>query len=73
MGNNSSNESSISEQKLIDEANRKFNIRVKSYSYPHHGPYHEYIEWCRAQYELDCIPEYLRYGKNFNPKNHDHY
>jgi len=48
MGNNSSNQSSNSQQKLIDEANRKFNIRVKAYSYPHHGPYYAYIEWCRA-------------------------
>jgi hypothetical protein len=73
MGNNSSNQSSNSQQKLIDEATRKFNIRVKSYSFPHHGPYYEYIEWCRAQYELDCIPQYCRQGSNYNPNNHNHY
>ena len=73
MGSNSSKQSSNSQQKLIDEANRKFNIRVKAYSYPHHGPYYAYIEWCRAQYELDCIPEYCIQGSNYNPRNHDHY
>ena len=73
MGSNSSKQSFNSQQKLIDEANRKFNIRVKAYSYPHHGPYYAYIEWCRAQYELDCIPEYCRQGNNYNPRNHDNY
>ena len=73
MGSNSSKQSSNSQQKLIDEANRKFNIRVKAYSYPHHGPYYAYIEWCRAQYELDCIPEYCRQGNNYNPRNYDDY
>ena len=69
MGSNSSKQSSNSQQKLIDEANRKFNIRVKAYSYPHHGPYYAYIEWCRAQYELDCLPDSLKYGPNYNRNN----
>ena len=65
MGSNSSKQSSNSQQKLIDEANRKFNIRVKAYSYPHHGPYHQYIEWCHAQYQLECMPQYCRQGANY--------
>ena len=45
MGNNSSSRQEyLNEQyKLEAEALRKFNIRVKGYSYPHHGPYITYI------------------------------
>lgn len=72
MGNSSSSskqEASIRQQKLTEEAHRKFNIRIKMYSYAHHGPYNEYIEACRAQFELDCIPEFCRQGSNYNPNN----
>jgi hypothetical protein len=63
MGTNSSRQDYlIQEQKLQVEAMRKFNIRVKGYSYPHHGNYIDYIEWCRAQYELDCIPQCCHQG-----------
>jgi hypothetical protein len=55
-----------------EAAIRNFNLRVKSYSYSHHGPYYDYIEWCRAQYELECIPEWCRQGGNYNPHNHDY-
>ena len=41
-----------------------FNDRVNSY--PHHGNYEQYIEYCRAQYELDCIPEFCRRGSAYN-------
>jgi len=47
---------SIYQQQLEIEAMRKFNARVANYSYPHHGLYLDYIEWCRAQFSLDCIP-----------------
>lgn len=27
--------------------------------------YYDYMEWCRQQYELELIPESLRYGQNY--------
>jgi hypothetical protein len=57
-----------SEAELEAEAMRRFNIRVKGYSYPHHGSYYQYIEWCRAMYELDCIPEECQYGSAYTPR-----
>jgi hypothetical protein len=76
MGNNSSKRNQeylIEQQKLQEQALRNFNARVKSYSYPYHGSYIEYIEWCRAQYELECIPESCRQGPNYKPEEHDYY
>ncbi len=73
MGNDSSTQSrqnlaAISQQKLEAIAQNNFNIRVNSYSYPHHGPYFQYIECCRAQYELECIPPSCRQGSNYTPR-----
>jgi hypothetical protein len=39
-----------------------FNKRVRSWSYPHHGPYDPYIKWCREQYQLESIPQSWRQG-----------
>ncbi len=72
MGNNSAKQYAIDQQKLNEEALKKFNLRIKLYNYAHHGPYYQYIEWCRAQYELECIPECCRYGRNYDPKNHNY-
>jgi hypothetical protein len=55
---------SIYQQRLEIEAMRKFNERVANYSFPHHGLYLDYIEWCRAQFCLECIPEECRDGVN---------
>ena len=57
---------------LHEEAARNFHKRIKAYNYAYHGPYHNYIEWCRAQYELECIPIYLRQGPNYRPQ-YDHW
>ena len=55
----------IEQEQIKMEAYRTFNIRVTSYSYPHHGPYIQYIEQCRAQYQLDCIPKRLQHGSMY--------
>ena len=49
-------------QELREKALYNFNLRIDSYSYPHHGPYDIYVQWCRAKYELECIPECCRRG-----------
>ncbi len=63
---------SIYQRQLEIEAMRKFNARVANYSYPHHGPYFDYIEWCRGQFCLDCIPPELHYGENYTPQYDAH-
>ncbi|MCJ7801694.1 MAG: hypothetical protein MUP82_04985 [Candidatus Marinimicrobia bacterium] len=63
---------SIYQQQLEIEAMRRFNVRVTNYSYPHHGPYVDYIEWCRGQFYLDCIPTELQYGSNYTPQYDAH-
>jgi hypothetical protein len=72
MGNLCSNETAIVErqerqERLRAEAQRLFNQRIDEYSYAHHGSHFEYIQWCCAQYQLDCIPEFCRQGSNYTP------
>lgn len=68
MGNSNSaqHQREVERQANYDRntAINNFNIRVKAYSYPHHGNYGQYIEECSAQYELECIPEFCRSGYN---------
>lgn len=64
-----SKSSKLSEYKLKQQeinleeiAARNYHKRMDEYNYAHHGYYIDYIEWCRAQYELECIPECCRRG-----------
>ena len=70
MGNDSSkqNLAAIAQQKLEATAFNNFNIRMESYNYAYHGPYNRYVEMCRAQYELECIPQSCRQGPNYRPQ-----
>jgi hypothetical protein len=70
MGSNSSRQ--IKEEELKREAMRKFNIRINMYSYAHHGNHFEYIEWCRAEYQLDCIDPICYQGPNYKAQ-YDHW
>ena len=70
MGTNSSKKSQpIDEEKIKEEALKKFNARISSYNYPQHGSHYEYIQWCRTQYQLDCIPKFYRKIYNFKQNN----
>ena len=67
----SSNSTSYWERAQIEleaEALRRYNIRVKGYSNLYHGNYFEYLEWCKAMYELECIPESCRQGPKWRPR-----
>lgn len=66
MGQSSS--SNYSEKNWEREAAINFHKRIQSYHYAYHGSYTNYIEWCRAQYELECIPESCRQGPNYRPQ-----
>jgi hypothetical protein len=70
MGTNSSKKSQpIDEEKIKEEALKKFNARISSYNYPQHGSHYEYIQWCRTQYQLDYIPKFYRKRYNFKLNN----
>jgi len=69
MGATSSRESDIKEQRELKlNAYRNYHARIKAYNYAFHGPYYEYLEWCQAQFQLDCIPEMCRKGCNYTPQ-----
>jgi hypothetical protein len=63
MGGGSSKQSL---SKLQISASITFQERIKNYNYALHGPYYEYVEWCRGQFELDCIPRYTSQGNKYN-------
>ena len=70
MGNSSSN-SSLERDRLVrmelqEKALRNYDARINNYNYAYHGPYINYINWCRAEYELECIPDCCRYGPNYS-------
>ena len=70
MGNNSSKKSQpIDEEKIKEEALKKFNVRISSYNYPQHGSHYEYIQWCRTQYQLDCTLKFYRKRYSFKQNN----
>ena len=54
------NQTTVSNQQ--EEALKIFNIRVNSYSYHQHGPYIQYIDWCKAQYQIECMSQSSRQG-----------
>lgn len=69
MGGNSSRESYAKEQANLElNAARNYHKRIKEYNYAYHGTYIPYVEWCRAQYELECIPEICRQGPGYRPE-----
>lgn len=67
MGQSSSS-STNSEINWERQAAINFHKRIQSYNYAYHGPYCYYVEWCRSQYELECIPEWMRQGSNYRPQ-----
>ena len=48
--------------KLEATAARLYNKRLNEYNYALHGDYNSYLYTIQAYYDLECIPEYLRYG-----------
>ena len=67
MGNNTSNEQRKAAEHLLwvqaeKQAKINYNYRVRSYNYIKHGDYYLYMQQVEAQYELECMPEYLRRG-----------
>jgi hypothetical protein len=77
MGNSNSSkrqqQDKIESEKIYNKAVKIFNDRLKNYNPMLHGNYYYYLQCIQAQFELDCIPEYLRHGPNSTRKNYDDY
>ena len=69
MGCNFSFDSDAEEQsKRTLNAARNYHRRINEYRYAYHGYYTDYVEWCRGQYELECLPECCRQGVGYTQK-----
>ena len=66
--NNSVNEQRHREAILEQRALQLFTQRVNNYHYAFHGPYENYIHDIRLQYELDRLPDLVRYGNNYRQR-----
>lgn len=63
------------QQQEMDElqqiAARAYHYRLQNYNPYKHGPYGDYLYDVEAQYELDCLPECVKYSDNHpnHPRN----
>ena len=68
MGSNSSRQHKNAKEEEADMVSARkraiqiYNYRVQNYNYLVHGPREYYMMQVEAEYELECIPEYLRSG-----------
>lgn len=45
-----------------------YNYRIKNYNPVEHGPPTQYMQQVEAEYQLECIPEYLRSENNLRKR-----
>jgi hypothetical protein len=57
------------EIRLYNQALYKRDARLRLYNFYYHGPYHDYLRAVEAQFELDLMPDNVKYGPNYDPKN----
>lgn len=71
MGLTSSTQYNVqTQQERIINASKKFHARIRAYNYAIHGSYHDYVNWCHAQFQLECIPEDCLQGPNYRPNRY---
>lgn len=74
MGNSNSIEKERAEQQILyNKAVELYKQRLKNYDYAFHGNYTTYLRNIKAQFQLDCIPEYLKYGQNYVQRDDNSY
>ena len=59
----------IENERLYQHAVELYLQRVKDYKYYIHGDYQRYLYYIRGQFQLDCLPESVKYGANYNREN----
>lgn len=63
MGSSSSKNTNNNDWQMAKKrAIQVYNYRIKHYNPIQHGPREQYIAQVEAEYELECIPEFLRSG-----------
>jgi hypothetical protein len=62
---NYSSESCDTFESAKQRATKVYNYRIKNYNPIIHGPIEFYIIQIEAEYELECIPEYMRRGRTY--------
>ena len=73
MGSSSSTQYHVqTQQERTMRAARNFHHRIKSYDYAYDGLYSDHVEWCHAQYQLECLPEECLQGPNYRPQYDGH-
>jgi hypothetical protein len=69
MGANNSISRQYEEQKNAELKKTAFELyqqRVDNYKYEINGPYDRYLIHIKSQYQLDCLPNSVKYGQNHN-------
>lgn len=63
MGSSSSKTTNNNDWEMAQKrAIKIYNYRIKHYNPIEHGPRDYYMTQVHAEYELECIPEFLRSG-----------
>lgn len=74
MGNSNSIEKErIKQEILYNKALELYKQRLKNYDYAFHGNYRIYLQNIQAQFQLDCLPDYLKYGNNYSQNSDSDY
>jgi hypothetical protein len=74
MGNSNSVERERENQRILyNKAVELYTQRLRNYNYAYHGNYSRYLQNIQAQFQLDCIPEYLKYGQNYVQRDDNSY
>lgn len=74
MGNSNSAEKEREQERILyNKAVELYKQRLRNYDYAFHGNYTTYLRSIQAQFQLDCIPEYLRYGSNYVERDDNSY
>lgn len=72
MGNsNSSEKQRIQRTILHKNAVNLYNQRIQNYNHAYHGSYSTYLRNVKAQFQLDCLPDYVKYGSNYVATDND--
>ena len=67
MGNSNSIEKERAKNQMLhNKALELYKQRLKNYDYAFHGNYTTYLRNIQAQFQLDCLPDYLKYGNNYS-------
>jgi len=72
MGNSNSSEKQRIQRKILHKnAVNLYNQRIQNYNYAYHGNYSVYLRNVKTQFQLDCLPDHIKYGSNLDNNNNN--